>query len=115
VPGTSRHHWGTDIDINDANPQYFEKEKGEKEYEWLVKNAWSFGFCQPYNQKGTDRPTGYNEEKWHWSYTPIAKNLTQDYKNIIKDEDINDFLGDEYVVGQDLINNYVLGINTDCI
>lgn len=115
APGTSRHHWGTDIDINDANPQYFDSEKGEKEYQWLVKNAWAFGFCQTYTLKGSTRPTGYNEEKWHWSYMPIAKNLMQDYKNLITDADINGFLGDEYVTGQDLINNYVLSINPDCL
>lgn len=115
VPGASRHHWGTDIDINDANPPYFETEQGKKEYIWLVKNAWEFGFCQPYNLKGNERKTGYNEEKWHWSYLPLARTFTQKYKKLIKNEDINGFLGDENVIGQDLINNYVLSINPDCL
>ena len=115
VPGTSRHHWGTDIDINDANPAYFNKEKGKKEYEWLIKNASAFGFCQTYNQKNVDRKTGYNEEKWHWSYLPLARVFTQEYKNLIKNDDIKGFEGEEYVTGQDLINNYVLSINPDCI
>jgi len=115
VPGTSRHHWGTDIDINDSTPPYFDSEKGEKEYAWLVKNARLFGFCQPYNFKNSTRPEGYNEEKWHWSYLPLSKNFTQEYKNLIKDEDIKDFLGDEYVSGQDLINRHVLAINPDCL
>jgi LAS superfamily LD-carboxypeptidase LdcB len=114
VPGTSRHHWGTDIDINDANPPYFETEKGEKEYTWLVKNAWKFGFCQPYDLKDNDRPTGYNEEKWHWSYLPLATNFTEEYKNLITDADIAGFEGDQYVAGQNLIDNHVLGINPDC-
>lgn len=115
VPGTSRHHWGTDIDINNSTPPYFDSEKGELEYAWLVKNAPLFGFCQPYTLKGTARPTGYNEEKWHWSYLPLAKTFTQEYKNLIKDGDIKEFLGDEYVSGQDLINKHVLGINPDCL
>ena len=115
APGTSRHHWGTDIDINDANPEYFESEKGKKEYEWFTQNAYKFGFCQPYNLKGSARPMGYNEEKWHWSYLPLAKNFMQEYKNLIKDEDIKDFLGDEYVPDLDLINQHVLGINPDCL
>ena len=115
VPGTSRHHFGTDIDINNANPEYFESKLGEETYEWLVKNASVFGFCQPYNQKDSNRPTGYNEEKWHWSYSPLAKTFTEEYKNLIKEEDIKGFLGDENVAGQDLINNYVLGINPDCL
>lgn len=115
VPGTSRHHWGTDIDINDSTPSYFDSEKGEKEYAWLVKNAISFGFCQPYNLKGSERPEGYNQEKWHWSYLPLAKIFTEEYKNLIKEEDISGFLGDKYVLGQDLINKQVLSINPDCL
>ncbi|MBU0998714.1 M15 family metallopeptidase [Patescibacteria group bacterium] len=115
VPGTSRHHWGTEIDINNANLEYFETEKGKKVYEWLVKNAPLFGFCQPYIQKGVNRPTGYNEEKWHWSYLPLAKDFTQEYKNLINDADIKDFDGDKYVPDLNLINNYVLGINLECL
>lgn len=115
VPGTSRHHWGTDIDINDSTPEYFETEKGEEEYEWLSKNALSFGFCQPYTLRGANRPTGYYEEKWHWSYMPLAKTYLEEYKNLIKETDISGFLGDQYVTGQNLINDYVLGINSDCL
>ncbi|MDD5721400.1 MAG: D-alanyl-D-alanine carboxypeptidase family protein [Candidatus Pacebacteria bacterium] len=115
VPSTSRHHWGTDIDINDATPEYFESKLGKKTYEWLVKNAPLFGFCQPYNLKDENRPTGYNEEKWHWSYLPLSKTFTEEYKDLIKDDDIKGFLGDENVAGQDLINNYVLGINPNCL
>ncbi len=115
VPGTSRHHWGTDIDINDATLEYFETPKGEKVYEWLTENASLFGFCQTYNPKGPGRQTGYNEEKWHWSYLPLSRNFTQEYKKLIKSEDIEGFLGDEYVAEENLINNYVLSINPDCI
>jgi LAS superfamily LD-carboxypeptidase LdcB len=115
APGTSRHHWGTDIDINGATPEYFNSEKGENEYNWLIKNAPSFGFCQTYNLKGSIRSTGYNEEKWHWTYLPLSKDFTQEYKNLIKDSDISGFDGDEYVSGQDLIDNYVLSINPDCL
>ncbi len=115
APGTSRHHFGTDIDINNVNPPYFDSQKGEKEYNWLVTNASQFGFCQTYNLKGNNRPTGYNEEKWHWSYLPLARNFTQEYKDLITEEDIKGFLGDEYVAGQNLINNYVLSINSECL
>lgn len=115
APATSRHHWGTDIDINGVNPPYFNSEKGKKEYAWLVKNASAFGFCQTYNEKDASRPTGYNEEKWHWSYMPIASELTEKYKTLVQDEDITGFLGDEYAPTLDLINNYVLAINPDCI
>jgi LAS superfamily LD-carboxypeptidase LdcB len=115
VPGTSRHHWGTDIDINDATPEYFDTERGEEVYEWLVANAPMFGFCQTYSKKDESRKTGYHEEKWHWSYLPISRELTEEYKNLIGDEDIKGFLGDEYAGNFNLINDYVLSINPDCI
>jgi len=115
VPGTSRHHWGTEVDVNDANPEYFEEEKGEEVYNWLVQNAWAFGFCQPYDLKGSARLTGYNEEKWHWSYAPLSINFTQEYGNLVTDADIKGFDGDEYVAGQNLIGNYVSSINPDCL
>jgi D-alanyl-D-alanine carboxypeptidase len=115
VPGTSRHHWGTDVDINDADVPYFTTPKGEKVYNWLVKNAASFGFCQTYDLKGATRPTGYNEEKWHWSYVPLSKNFTEEYKNLITPADISGFEGDQYVKDFDLINDYVLDINPECL
>ena len=93
MPSTSRHHWGTDIDINSVNPEYFETAKGKKEYEWLVKNAPAFGYCQVYSPMGIERPDGYQEEKWHWSYLPIAGKLTQAYAQQIGDKDIKGFEG----------------------
>ncbi len=115
VPGASRHHWGTDIDINNANPKYFETETGEKVYDWLIKNAYRFGFCQTYNLKSSARETGYNEEKWHWSYLPLAQTFLQEYKNLIKNENIKGFEGDKHVPSFNLINDYVLAINPDCL
>lgn len=115
VPGTSRHHFGTDIDINNANLEYFETENGRRVYEWLAINAPSFGFCQVYNQKNNKRVNGYNEEKWHWSYLPLARTFPQEYKNLIKNEDIKGFLGEEYAQSLDLLNNYVLSINPECL
>ncbi|MFA6520263.1 MAG: M15 family metallopeptidase [Candidatus Paceibacterota bacterium] len=115
VPSTSRHHWGTDIDINMTVPYYFQTEAGRKVYEWLVVNAASFGFCQPYTAKGQARPTGYNEEKWHWSYLPLAKEFTEKYKALVTNNDIAGFAGDENVKRMNLVNDYVLGINPECL
>lgn len=115
VPGTSRHHWGTDIDINGASPLYFEIEKGVQEYLWLVKNAPKFGFCQTYRAREVDRRTGYNEEKWHWTYLPLSRPLAEEYKNLITEGDLTGFNGDQYVKDFDLINNYVLQINPECL
>jgi D-alanyl-D-alanine carboxypeptidase len=115
VPGTSRHHWGTEVDIDNANPQYFNTEEGEEVYDWMKKNASSYGFCQPYTTKEINRTTGYNEEKWHWTYTPLSKSFTEEYAKLISPSDISGFDGDQYVPQLDLINNYVLGINPECL
>ncbi len=115
MPGSSRHHWGTDIDINALTNGYFEKGRGKKEYDWLVANAPRFGYCQPYSPKGTERPYGYNEEKWHWSYLPIAKKLTEQYQLRIKDSDIKGFAGANVAPQIKIVDRYVLGINKACL
>jgi LAS superfamily LD-carboxypeptidase LdcB len=114
MPGTSRHHWGTDIDINSVSPAYFESGKGKKEYEWLQANAPKFGFCQTYSAIGAERPHGYQEEKWHWSYLPLAQEFTRTYKVIIRNEDIGGFVGSETAAEIGVVEKYVLGINPKC-
>ena len=114
MPGTSRHHWGTDIDINAFENSYFESGQGLKEYNWLIANAAKYGFCQPYTQKGDARPYGYEEEKWHWSYIPVASKYLEAYKQTITYEDLTGFLGAETAISIDVIPNYVDGINQAC-
>ncbi len=114
MPGSSRHHWGTDIDINSFINSYFEKGRGKKEYDWLVQHAATFGFCQPYTPKGTERPYGYNEEKWHWSYMPLSRPFTQQCELRLKDEMIEGFLGAEVAKEIGIVDKYVLGINKAC-
>ncbi len=115
MPSTSRHHWGTDIDINSVNSSYFSSGKGKKEYIWLKNNAKEFGFCQPYTEKGEERKTGYNEEKWHWSYVKIAKQYTDYVKVHLTNNKIHGFLGAETAPDIDIISNYILGINKNCL
>lgn len=114
MPGTSRHHWGTDIDINSVQPAHFTKGKGKKEYEWLKKNGATYGFCQPYSPKGKDRPNGYEEEQWHWSYMPLSKDFLAKYPTTVSYNDIKGFDGDESAELLKVIDNYVLGVNMDC-
>lgn len=115
MPGTSRHHWGTDIDLNELNNGYFEKGEGLKIYQWLVKNAPTYGFCQPYSAKGEERPYGYEEEKWHWSYMPISEPFTEAYKSQVSYDMIKGFKGDEAANEIGVIEKYVLGISSDCL
>lgn len=110
MPATSRHHWGTDIDLNSLKNSYFEKEKGKKEYDWLVKNANRYGFYQVYTSKDSGR-TGYNEEKWHWSYLPLAQKYLAFYNTTITYADIIGFKGSEEAEPLKTITNYVNGIS----
>ncbi len=115
MPGSSRHHWGTDIDFNNLNNAFFEKGEGLKIYNWLVANGKKFGFAQVYTPKGPERPNGYHEEKWHWSYLPVSLQLTRACKNTLSNEMINGFKGEEQAVTIDILNNYILGINKECL
>jgi LAS superfamily LD-carboxypeptidase LdcB len=111
MPTTSRHHWGTDIDLNSLNNSYFDNGKGKKEYEWLLKNAKDFGFYQVYTNKTKGR-TGYNLEKWHWSYLPLASRYLKYYNENITYKDISDFKGSELAEQAKMITEYVNGISS---
>ena len=83
LPGASRHHWGTDIDVYDAchinrdNLQLVAKEYQaggpcHSLYLWLQQNAARFGFYFPF-QHGK---SGVSTEEWHLSYFPISRGYT---------------------------------------
>lgn len=114
MPGTSRHHWGTDFDINQLNNEYYSKGEGKIIYNWLVKNASKYGFYQPYT---AGRDAGYKEEKWHWSYLPLSKQFLADWNNLHACmqsafwKDIS-FKGVEHVAH--LAPIYVNSINSEC-
>ena len=114
MPGTSRHHWGTDIDLNKFNNAWFESGDGLKLFNWLEKNAHLYGYCRPYTSKDSLRPFGYNEEKWHWSYLPISEGLTNAADSLLKNKMIAGFKGSEVANQLDIVNKYVLGINHSC-
>ena len=109
MPSTSRHHWGTDIDINSVETAYFQTEKGLAEYNWLAQHAHDFGFYQTYTPKDRGR-TGYSVEEWHWSYLPIANRCLELYNQRITNQDLQGFLGCEAAVEIDVVREYVNGI-----
>jgi zinc D-Ala-D-Ala carboxypeptidase len=114
MPGTSRHHWGTDFDLNDLSNSYFDSGKGKAIHDWLSAHGAAYGFCQVYSPKGADRPNGYNEERWHWSYVPVASVYLKQYPTVMGYEHLTGFLGSETAREIDVIPNYVQGINPDC-
>ncbi len=111
MPSTSRHHWGTDIDLNNMEVAYYQTKEGKKLYSWLAKNASKFGFQQPFN---ANRVNGYQEEKWHWSYVPLSINYLRAYVKQVSNADINGFLGFQAAKDLDLIKNWILAVNPSC-
>ncbi len=102
LPGTSRHHWGTDFDIiaDNLSPNGYkvkllptEGEKGGVFYEfnnWLTRRLPLFGFYRPYQTyRGGVRP-----EWWHVSYAPLSELYIKEIcpkivKPLIKESSIN--------------------------
>ncbi len=109
MPSTSRHHWGTDMDLNNLNNEYFLTGEGLKIYQWLTAHAAEYGFCQPYTSKTGGR-TGYEEEKWHWSYLPLSGEFLETYKKQVTYKDITGFKGAEAAKPMAVIKNYVEGV-----
>ncbi|SNY50677.1 LD-carboxypeptidase LdcB, LAS superfamily [Arsukibacterium tuosuense] len=85
LPGASRHHWGTELDVYDASavaenyqPQLLQTEYQDtgpftKLNQWLRTEASKFGFFRPYNQY----QGGVAAEPWHLSYAPLANPYLQ--------------------------------------
>ncbi len=81
LPGASRHHWGTDLDVYDraALPEgerfdlvtatYERAGRFERLGSWLDDNLSRFGFFRPYD---LDRG-GVAPEPWHISYGPTSE------------------------------------------
>lgn len=110
MPGTSRHHWGTDFDFNALENSYFQKGQGKKEYEWLANNAKKYGFIQVYKYERKSGE-GYTEERWHWSYMLVAEKILKQYKEKVKYSDIKGFDGCKQAEKVKAIEVYVSTIN----
>ena len=109
MPGTSRHHWGTDIDFNSLENSYFEAGNGLKVYEFLKRCGEELGFKQVYTSKKSGR-TGYEEEKWHWSYMPTSSVMLEKYNELVSTQDLGGFNGSQVADSLQIIDNFVNGI-----
>lgn len=90
IPGMSRHHFGTDLDVFTPNtiPDNESLELTNIEYttghqqrisQWLSENMHKYGFFRPYSVHNPN----FADELWHISYWPEADILT---KHLNKEE-----------------------------
>ena len=124
IPGTSRHHWGTDLDIIDGNAKQpihvFKAEHFHgngpfcKLKEWMDVRANSFGFYLVYTDNANRN--GFKYEPWHYSFKPLSKPYLEDYKKlnlieILKQENLigNEHFTEEFI--KNYINHNILDIN----
>ncbi|ELY3854153.1 M15 family metallopeptidase [Providencia huaxiensis] len=110
LPGASRHHWGTEIDVYDPlcipTGQTLQLEPWEYEAggylaelnDWLTENMSTFDFYRPF----TAIDAGVAYEPWHISYWPLAHEAEQ----LLTPEVIKQVLQQEEIYGKNwLINN----------
>jgi LAS superfamily LD-carboxypeptidase LdcB len=125
IPGTSRHHWGTEIDLISAQPKVdgdvllanlFE---GEGPYaalkSWMDANANSYGFFLAYPKDSLRK--GFQYEPWHYSYKPKSKYFLKNYltinlKNIFLSHEIlgKEIFDEKFI--QEYKEEYILGISS---
>jgi LAS superfamily LD-carboxypeptidase LdcB len=81
LPGASRHHWGTDLDLVDRSLSQagYQIKLTPEEFapggrlanldRWLTVNAPRFGFFRPFQGVRS----GVQPEPWHFSFAPVAQ------------------------------------------
>ena len=67
-PGTSEHQTGLCVDLMTHNMSDLDESfADEPVYDWLLENAWKFGFILRFPADKTDI-TGYDFEPWHYRF-----------------------------------------------
>jgi LAS superfamily LD-carboxypeptidase LdcB len=107
LPGASRHHWGTDIDLIDraAIPPGYQVQLVAEEFvpsgpfgplsAWLEANAARFGFFRPY--RGV--LSGVQAEAWHFSFAPLAEPA----RRALRVNDLRDALREAPLAGKNCV------------
>lgn len=119
LPGTSRHHWGTDIDIIDAQPSVEGDVLLEEHFQgngpyvklglWLKKNAATYGFELVYTKDRSRK--GFFYEPWHYTYSALSTEFLSSFieenliEKIAKDSTL---LGSSYLT-ESFLNHYLEG------
>lgn len=74
-PGYSEHQTGLAIDINSTDDSF----AYSKEYEWLKKNCYKYGFILRY-PNGKESITGFAFEPWHYRY--VGKDVAKEINDL---------------------------------
>jgi LAS superfamily LD-carboxypeptidase LdcB len=110
LPGASRHHWGTDLDLVDrkATAAGYAIKLSREEFapggpfaaldRWLEAQAPRFGFFRPFQGVRS----GVQPEPWHFSFAPIAEQARRDLSPAVLRAAIADapLLGKEAVLAR---------------
>ncbi|MDR9826016.1 M15 family metallopeptidase [Vibrio sp. FNV 38] len=122
LPGTSRHHWGSDFDVYNAlatsksQPLQLSQEEyltgpQTEFFLWLKRHAETFGFFFPYDGVHS----GYQFEPWHISHRATWQNIkTQLAKEPLLTAIVNhNIVGVSTIVQQfdHIYTHYVLSVN----
>lgn len=128
IPGTSRHHWGTDADIVDGyrkvegdvlDPEKYGNGGPYEDFKlWMDENSETYGYHLVYTNEAKRR--GFKYEPWHYSYAPLSIPMLEAYRNIniISLLEREEFYGAEHFTRSFLrgyIQNNILDINTSLI
>lgn len=70
-PGFSEHQTGLAFDIGSTSEKVF---ADSKEYDWIIKNAYKYGFIHRFSKKG-EVITGFRNEPWHFRY--VGKDIAK--------------------------------------
>jgi LAS superfamily LD-carboxypeptidase LdcB len=123
LPGASRHHWGTDVDLIDrgAVPPGYRVQLSAAEFaphgpfarlaQWLDANAAHYGFFRPF--RGI--LSGVQPEPWHYSFAPLAEPARRALTAAVLREALGEapLSGKEHVLGRldELHARYVASID----
>ena len=67
LPGFSEHQTGLGVDIKSTSSKIF---KNSKEYKWVLKNSYKYGFIHRFPESKVNI-TGIHSESWHFRYVGV--------------------------------------------
>ncbi len=83
LPGLSRHHWGSELDISEKSLRGLLLSESDDPspkvmafYRWMAVNAPRYGFCRVYRGDSGI----ITDEHWHWSYYPLAVQFQKQFQ-----------------------------------